>query len=446
MAKKGVWARASEMAVATPEDRNRYVDLLRALSISAVVFGHWLMAAPYWDNGTARMDHLLDIQEWSRWLTWLFQVMPVFFFVGGFSNGVSWDGAQKKGQLYSQWLEARMRRLLGPVVPLVLLWSVLGILGFMFSVPTGMITIGSQVALVPVWFLAIYFVIVMLVPISRAAWHRYGFWSVIVPMLLAVLGDLIYFNTNYQWLGWFNYLFVWSAVHQLGYAWQQGSLSGVIKGGALKLFALGCVGLVSLIALTVFGPYPISLVGVPSQELSNTTPPKLPLLALGLTQIGFLLSIEGPMRRWLSRGKVWTSTVLVNGLIMPIFLWHSTVMMLLIGASFWLLPNLLLAVPGSTDWWILRPVWVWVFLIFMLVLLPLFLGLEKAVTGNERHNASLLRLFVAGVLMCGGLALLAANGVAGDGPFGLNWLACVLPIIGGFVALFRTPKFISKDS
>lgn len=442
MSKLGIWNRAAEIVKQTPEDRNRYVDLLRALSISAVVFGHWLMAAPYYDGGSARMDHLLDIQEWSRWLTWLFQVMPVFFFVGGFSNGVSWDGAQRLGQSYSSWLEARMRRLLGPVVPLVLLWSVLGITGYLFSVPSEMIRTGSQVALVPVWFLAIYFVIVMLVPISRAAWHRYDYLSVIVPMTLAVFGDVIYFNSAHKWLGWFNYLFVWSAVHQLGYAWQQGSLSTAIKSGVLKLFGLGCFGLLSLVALTVFGPYPLSLVGVPSQELSNTTPPKLPLLALGLAQIGFLLSIEGPMRSWLSHRKVWTSTVLVNGLIMPIFLWHSTVMMLLIGASFWLLPNFLITLPGSSDWWMLRPVWVLVFLIFMLVMLPLFLALEKAITGKEREKSSLIRLSIGGLLMCGGLALLAANGVTGSGPFGLNWLACMLPILGGFIALFRTPKLL----
>lgn len=439
-----MWNRAAEIAKQTPEDRNRYVDLLRALSISAVVFGHWLIAAPYLDSGSPKMEHLLDVQAWSRWLTWLFQVMPVFFFVGGFSNGVSWDGAQRKGQQYSQWLEARMRRLLGPVVPLVLLWTGLGIVGHVFGVPSGMTRIASQVALVPVWFLAIYFVIVMLVPISRAAWHRYGFWSVIVPILLAVIGDLIYFNTEYQWLGWFNYLFIWSAVHQLGYAWQKGSLSGVVKDGAAKLFVLGLFGFVALICLTVFGPYPLSLIGVPSQELSNTTPPKLPLLALGLAQIGFLLSIESPMRRWLSRGKIWTATVLVNGLIMPIFLWHSTVMMLIIGAFFWLMPTLLQAIPGSPDWWIVRPIWVLVFLVLMLALLPLFLTLEKVVTANERHNSSLLRIFIAGVLMCGGLALLAGNGVTGSGPLGLNWLACTLPIVGGFVALFRTPKFILK--
>ena len=437
MQKKGMWARAAELAESTPEDRNRYVDLLRALSISAVVMGHWLIAAPYLEAGSPRIVHLLDIQPWSRWLTWFLQVMPVFFFVGGFSNGVSWDGAKKRGQLYPRWLESRMRRLLGPVIPLVVLWGILGIIGFSAGLHPQMIGVSSQIALVPVWFLAIYFVIVMLVPLSRRAWHRYGFISVVIPAVLAVVGDLVFFNTSMQWLGWFNYLFIWSAVHQLGYAWQQGKLGGVVKS-----LILGCVGGILLVALTHFGPYPISLVGVPSQELSNTTPPKLPILALGLTQIGFLLALEGPMRKWLSRGKIWTGTVLVNGLIMPVFLWHSTVMMLLIGACFWLLPVLLIADPGSTQWWTLRPLWILMFSIFMLVFLPLFLALEKLVTANPRPDVSILQLMLAALSICLGLALLAANGITGSGPLGLNWIACLLPVIGGLLGLVRLPVVV----
>jgi hypothetical protein len=73
------------------------------------------------------MEHLLDIQSWSRWLTWVFPVMSVFFFVGGFSNGVSWDGLQKRNGSYASWLESRLRRLLGPVIPLVILRAALAI-------------------------------------------------------------------------------------------------------------------------------------------------------------------------------------------------------------------------------------------------------------------------------------------------------------------------------
>ena len=419
------WTRAKKMAENTPPERNRYVDLLRALSIAAVVLGHWIMAAPYLQAGSPQMEHLLDIQPWSRWLTWIFQVMPVFFFVGGFSNGVSWDGAQKKGLAYGTWLGSRLRRLLGPVIPLVILWAVLGVVGSLLMIHPQMIKIGSQVSLVPVWFLAIYFLIVMIVPLTRAAWRKWGYASILVPALLAVLGDLVFFNSSHQWLGWFNYLFIWGAVHQLGYAWQENKL-----GGLVSALSMGVFGLVSLICLTKFGPYPLSLVGVPSQELSNTTPPKLPLLALGLAQIGFLLALEGPARRWLNGVRAWTATVLINGLIMPIFLWHSTIMMLLIGVLFWLLPGTLVGEPGSVQWWSLRPVWVMVYFMVMMVFLPLFLKLEKRASRETGGEAPLPMLLIGAIGICVGLALLAGGGIAGPGVLGLNWLAACLPIAG----------------
>ena len=428
MQQTAMWKRAAEMAAQTPADRNRYVDLLRALSIGAVVLGHWIMAAPYFLNGVPSMDHLLEIQPWSRWLTWLFQVMPVFFFVGGYSNGVSWDGSQAKQLNYATWLESRMRRLLGPVIPLVVLWAVLGVVGYWLQVHPAFVQIGSQVSLVPVWFLAIYFVIVMLVPLTRAAWHRFGLWSVAVPMLLAVIGDWIFFNTPYQSLAWFNYLFVWSGVHQLGYAWQQGKLAGQLRPWLMALF-----GLTALILLTQFGPYPTSLVGVPGEAMSNTTPPKLPLIALGLTQIGLLLAFEAPMRRWLAHARVWTSTVLVNGLIMPIFLWHSTVMMLVIGACFWLIPQVFAFAPGTGYWWAFRPVWVMVFLILMFAGLPLFMWLEKTVGASNQRKNHIGVVILSALLICGGLAMLAAGGVAGAGPLGIHWAAVSAPVAGALL-------------
>jgi len=431
-----MWARAAEIAEQTPVDRNRYVDLLRAISISAVVLGHWLIAAPAFMGGIASMDHLLQIQPNSQWLTWLFQVMPVFFFVGGYSNGVSWDGAQAKGLDYSYWLESRLKRLLGPVIPLVLLWTVLGIVGFVVGLPEKMIQVGSQISLVPTWFLAIYFVIVMFVPITRALWRKLGLLSVILPFLMAVVGDLIYFNTDFKWYGWFNYFFIWGAVHQLGYAWQQGRFSGVKPSLCLAISA-GTL----LVLLTQFGPYPISLIGVPGADFSNTTPPKLPLIALGLTQIGLLLALEGPARRWLAGARAWTATVLVNGIIMPIFLWHSTVMILVIGACFWLLPIVLSVQPGSVQWWAYRPVWVVVYFVIMMISLPLFMWLEKKLGGGtSKHNKS-LSVIIFGLGTCGGLAVLAGLGVAGNGAFGLNWLAILLPIVGACaLSLFGTKK------
>ncbi|MEO0368577.1 MAG: acyltransferase [Pseudomonadota bacterium] len=424
----GMWQRAKNMAEATPAERNRYVDFLRALSISAVVLGHWIIAAPYMLDGSANMDHLLTIQPWSQWLTWVFQVMPIFFFVGGYSNGVSWDSAQRKGQSYSSWLHARLQRLLGPVLPLIFVWTIMAIITQAFGVHPLMVTHGSQISLVPVWFLAIYFVIVTLVPLTRIAWRKFGVMSIVVPLVLAVLGDWIFFNTAYQWFGWFNYLFIWGAVHQLGYAWQAGKL-----GGLLQSIGLAVIGLVTLIALTQYGIYPTSLVGVPGEAITNTTPPKLPLIALGLAQIGIALSFEGPMRRWLARGRVWTATVLTNGFIMPIYLWHSTVMILLIGATFALLPMALDIMPGTSQWWWHRPIWIGVYLIAMMLVLPLIMVLDKRSESIGKRQVSWWLTLIAGLLICFGLAILAKNGIAGSSLLGINWLAVLMPFIGALL-------------
>ncbi len=435
-----LWQSAERVAAQTPESRNRYVDLLRAFSIASVVLGHWIMAAPRFAGGRAELLHLLDVVPWSHWLTWGFQVMPVFFFVGGFSNGTSWDGAKRQGQSYAVWLEARLRRLLGPVIPLVLLWAALGLAGTLIGVPAPMIRIGSQVALVPIWFLAIYLVIVMCVPLTRTLWHRYGVASIAAPALLAVVVDVVFFNTEARGLGWLNYLFVWSAVHQLGYAWQAGLLT------ASRVALLFPVGLGLLLVLTQVGPYPTSLVGVPSEAVSNTTPPKLPLLALAMAQVGLLLTIEAPLRRWLSRPRVWTAVVLVNGLIMALFLWHSTAMMLVIGAAFGAVPTVLAVEPGSAAWWFLRPLWVAVFAVATLPLLLLFTRVERRIARPPDPAIPLTRLLAGACLLCGGLALLALGGVQGGPLLGLDLVAVCLPLVGGTLAGFGPHVFFRRRS
>ena len=132
--KVSVWSRARDMAERTPETRNRYVDFLRAASITIVVLGHWLIAAPFVEDGRLRLDDMLHIAPWSQWLTWVCQVMPLFFIVGGYSNGVSWDSACKAGRSYSLWLAPRLKRLVGPVAPLVIVWSVLAMIAHRFGV------------------------------------------------------------------------------------------------------------------------------------------------------------------------------------------------------------------------------------------------------------------------------------------------------------------------
>ena len=118
----GIWQRATALADATPESRNRYVDFLRAASIAAVILGHWLVSAPYMLDGSVVPGHMLALAPWTRWLTLVVQVMPIFFLVGGYANAVAWEAARRKGTRYDEWLGARIRRLIAPVLPVLLAW------------------------------------------------------------------------------------------------------------------------------------------------------------------------------------------------------------------------------------------------------------------------------------------------------------------------------------
>ena len=95
-------------------ERNRYADLLRVLAIGGVVYGHWLLI-----SATCRDEQLpgldaLDYIGWGRWVTWLFEVMPVFFLVGGYANAPVLDGAPRTGETWTRWVRGRAMRLLWP--------------------------------------------------------------------------------------------------------------------------------------------------------------------------------------------------------------------------------------------------------------------------------------------------------------------------------------------
>jgi hypothetical protein len=419
------WSRAAELAAKTPASRDRTVDFLRAFAILCVVAGHWLAAAPEVDaSGRLKASHLLAVSPWTHWLTWGIQVMPVFFMVGGFSNGVTWRAARRDGIAYAAWLEARLRRLVGPVLPLLVAWIVIGAIAHETGARAEMIRVGSQMALIPTWFLAVNVGVVALVPASHALWRRFGFGSVLGLAVAAGLVDVLFFAAGARALGWVNYLFVWSAVHQLGYAWSEGRVPTGAKG-----LLVAIVGLAALIALTELGPYPRAMVGVPGEGLSNTTPPKCTLLALALLQGGLMLAMQAPLRRFLARAVPWTATVLINGMIMTIYLWHLTAMVLVIAASDALGGVGLHLAPGSAAWWGTRPLW---HVVLALALLPLVLLFGRFERPKDRSGppVAAARLVPGAALCCAGLALLALGGIGGEGWLGLRWMILALPFAG----------------
>lgn len=424
----GIWSTAAALAERTPPERNRYVDFLRAVSILVVIVGHWLIATAWYVDGELLTGHLLKQRPDTQWLTWFFQVMPVFFIVGGYSHAVSLESARRKGLDYAGWLIGRLTRLVTPLLALIAVWAGIALAMRLLGTSPGVVQYMSQASLIPTWFLAIYIMVAILAPAAYRFWKAAGYGSVAVFAVAGVLVDIAFFEGGLEFLGWSNYFWVWLAVHQLGFAWRDGRLPG-----PPVLVLIGIAGASTLAFLILAGPYPLAMVGSPDEGLSNTLPPKVTLIALAFAQFGLLMALETPMRQVLLRNGVWTGTVLVNSMIMTVYLWHITVM-IVVGGLMYLAGGVGFGLePGSTAWWLTRPAWI---AVLALVLIPLALLLSPLERRGRPAGASVpgaARQIAGAAMFCLGVALLALFGF-GDEPNDALDVAAVALVFAGALA------------
>ena len=396
----------SELAAATPSTRNRYLDLLRVLSILVVVVGHWLMAVLGWHDGRFTGKNLLEIDPGVQIITWIFQVVPIFFIVGGFTNVASWTSARARGQSYTDWLRSRSSRLLRPTLVFVAFWTALPVLAVLAGIlPSGVArTAGDEVAL-PLWFLAAYLLTVAAAPPLFAAHARFGVR--VLPLLIAAtaLVDAARYGLDLRFLGVANHVFVWLAVLEFGFLWRDGTLTNRrwIPWGMLASGLVVLIGLVSLV------DYPVSMVGLTHAIRSNTFPPSLALVALAVVQTGAVLLVEPAANRWLQRPRMWWGVAFANTMVMTFYLWNMTAVVL---AAVLVFPTGLAPQPEplSVAWWWLRPAWIAVCAICLVPFLFAFRWAERpghpptpAAGGWPSYAAAL----GGAVTASGGLAVLA---------------------------------------
>ncbi|MFE2207938.1 acyltransferase family protein [Streptomyces rubiginosohelvolus] len=334
-----------ELAGATPATRDRYVDLLRVGSLGAVVLGHWLMAAVTPDG----VGNLLAVVPALQPLTWLLQVMPVFFFVGGFSHALSYRSLLRKrpegseDSVYSAFLRARLQRLLRPTMVFVLVWGAAALLVQLLGGGGGLTGVTLRMVTQPLWFIGIYLAMVAFTPPLLRLHERYGWGAFAGLAVAAVAVDVLRFAAGVPYVEFLNFAFVWLAVHQLGFL----RADGRIRLRRAALLAGG--GLVTAAALVALGPYPLSMVGMPGEKVSNMAPPTLALLAHGLWLVGAVELLRAPAARLLERPRVWRTVVAANGVAMTAFLWHLTAMFGVYGALLAL--DVDLPEPASAAWW-----------------------------------------------------------------------------------------------
>ncbi|MDQ1017496.1 acyltransferase family protein [Streptomyces afghaniensis] len=374
--RRAVHRGAERVGAATPADRDRAVDALRAAAVLGVVLGHWLVTALVADSGTLRRASPLQHMPWLTPVSWLFQTLAVFFLVGGHVATRSLASARARGIPYHRWLTARLGRLFAPLAAVLVLWTVAALALLLSGAEFGTVRTLVKLALSPLWFLVVFAALTAATPLLT---RLNPLW----PLAVVLHVDLLRFGLGGpSWLGWVNVAAGWLVPFTLGAAWTRGELER--RRAGWTLLAGGAVVTAGLVA---WAGYPASMVGVPGEGMSNLDPPTLAVVTFGLAQCGLALLLRERLRRAMGRPVAWAAVAFVNLFAMTVFLWHQTALMattatgLLAGR----LPGLHTP-PDSLAWVGARLLWLPVFALVLAVCWAAFRSFERGTGGRGRRS------------------------------------------------------------
>jgi len=307
-----VFPSAAEIAQRTPADRDRAIDVIRIVSLTGVVAGHTVMATSIIDNGVFRWGNLLTTSVIFQALTWVFQIMPLFFFAGVAASA----GSYRSGTSWGGWLLKRCTRLYRPVFYYLVFWAV----ALLILKPLLPIHVYEPVAGIStqlLWFLGAYVLVLAAVPLLvRITTLRRLVTAVAGTYALVALVDVIRIN-DHSWaaLGYANFV-VWLIPGMLGVAYRRELLT------AAAALRVGLAMLAVNVAMVWVGPYELSLVGIETQHIKNMTPPSLLLAGHAIMMCAFAIAAAPAISRWAARPQVWRLAVIGNTGAMTLYLWH----------------------------------------------------------------------------------------------------------------------------
>jgi surface polysaccharide O-acyltransferase-like enzyme len=331
-------------------DRELSADLYRVVAVVFVVVGHWLAAAVTFRNGLLGNDTVLAVLPWTQWLTWIFQVVPVFFLVAGYANAAAWT-RWRDGGGHRDWYRHRLAAVLGPTTVYVgVVLAVVAVL-VLVRVNSSEVALGTWAVAMHLWFIPVYLVVVSLTPIAVTAHQRWGLAAVGGTALAVAAVDALSLWAHVPVVGWLNYLLCWAAIYQIGIAWQGGGLH------RRRPLLLALAAAAALTALVTVRLYPVSMIGVAGARVQNTSPPTIALLVFATVQSGLLVAAAPAITRWLRRSRWGRVVAAANANVMGLYLWHMVpvIVVAVIGYPSGLLPQPAL---GSGAWWLFRAVWV----------------------------------------------------------------------------------------
>ncbi|MFJ4045379.1 acyltransferase [Microbacterium sp. NPDC089987] len=329
--------------------RDPAIDLVRALCIGAVVVLHSLMVGVTVTSSGPVFENAGDTGTWLVPVSWMLQVMPLFFVIGGFSGLTALRAARRRGADTSSFVVDRMRRLLIPAVVAVaaagaLLWTLQRA-----DVAPALVEMAGYRYGQPLWFLGVFLLCQALLPAMAALHERAPLGTLAALTAAAAAVDVMGAVSGIDGIGFLNLVFVWFAMQQLGFVLADGRIDalgrGVRTGAAVAAAAL----LACSFTAGWFSP----------DLIANTNPPTTALILVGVIQTLLFSLLRPALSQVATRPLASAFTRFVSARAMTIYLWHMPVLLALAGLCALVAgaTGIVLPAPDTTGWWLTRPVW-----------------------------------------------------------------------------------------
>ncbi|MGB4136105.1 MAG: acyltransferase, partial [Microbacterium sp.] len=382
--------------------RDRAIDLVRALCVTAVVVLHALMVGV---TVTADGPLFANAAEAGTWLTpvsWVLQVMPLFFVIGGYAGLTAHRRMRERGLSDAAFVVGRIHRLLLPATVVVGAAGIgLAVLE-LSGVPDALVQIAGYRFGQPLWFLAVFLLCQALLPALLRAHRAAPLGTIAVLGGAALLVDAARILSGVDAIGFLNLGFVWLTMQQLGFHLAEGRIDALSRRVRIGVAAAGAV----LLALSF-------QTGVHSPDLvANLNPPTTALILIGVVHTCAFSLLRAPISSLANRPRVAMFTEFVSRRAMTVYLWHMPVLLTLAGVSALIAGAGLLTLPSpaTADWWLGRPVW----LLLALSLTALIAVPLSRVEAVRLPQATLGGFRVALAAICGsaGIVLLLVRGAS----------------------------------
>lgn len=339
--------------------RDLTLDLARVFAVLLVVVIHLLEVGVGTGPHGLTITRPLEHEPWFNALTWVFQIMPLFFVVGGFASLTAWRSLSRRGGSGADFVKNRLLRLAQPAFPLFVFYVVVVGAATLIGVDPkllGPVVLGAGS---PLWFLAAYGLCQAVVPFA-VHWHlRAPKRTLIVLLAGAIIVDAARFATGNNVVGLLNLFFVWVLIQQFGFWYADGWFD---RRTWWQLLIVALASWATLFPLTIWGPYSPDM-------LTDLNPPTVPLIALGLSQACVLRLLRPALARLMATRGARATVFVIGSRLMTIYLWHLPIIIILAGVAL-LIPGAS-PEPGSAAWWWSRiPIYALVLaLLFVLSLL-----------------------------------------------------------------------------